>query len=170
MALTCYEEKIARRQNLLELTFSGLREHLGSDFEHIELNRAILHNVVQSYFHDVNRHKNFHGTERVDEVKQAAYTMKWIAKLRPVQFSCPEDVVSKPLLYVNEIFAMRGGMSFMKISPYILPESLYTEMLYTLRYRHIDERMLIVWLSTLQHAFDGDIPPLTDKSNTSPQP
>ena len=61
MALTCYEEKIARRQNLLELTFSGLREHLGSDFEYIELNRAILHNVVQSYFHDVNRHKNFHG-------------------------------------------------------------------------------------------------------------
>lgn len=157
MALTCYEEKIARRQNLLELTFSGLREHLGSDIEYIELNRAILHNVVQSYFHDVNRHKNFHGTERVDEVKQAAYTMKWIAKLRPVQFNCPEDVVSKPILYVNEVFAIRGGMAFMKISPDILPEPLYGDMLYTLRYRSIDERILFVWLATLQYALDGDI-------------
>ena len=105
-----------------------------------------------------NVSKDFHGTERVGKVKQAAYTIKWIAKLRPVQFSCSEDVVSKPLLYVNEVFAMRGRMAFMRISPDVLPELLYDDMLYTLRYRHIDERMLIVWLSTLQHALDGDIP------------
>ena len=158
MALTCYQKKIAKRQNLLESIFSGLQDHLGSDFAHIELNSIVLHNVVVSYFDDVDRHKDYHVTTRVDEVKQAAYTIKWIAKLRPIQFSCPEDVVSKPLLYVNEVFAMRGGMAFLRISPDVLPELLYDDMLYTLRYRHIDERMLIVWLSTLQHALDGDIP------------
>lgn len=53
---------------------------------------------------------------------------------------------------------MRGGMAFMKISPDILPEPLYDDMLYTLRYRSIDERILFVWLATLQYALDGHVP------------
>ena len=53
---------------------------------------------------------------------------------------------------------MRGGMAFMKISPDILPEPLYADMLYTLRYRSIDERILFVWLATLQSALGGYIP------------
>ena len=47
-----YQKKIAKRQNLLE-SFSGLQDHLGSDFAHIELNSIVLYNVVVSYFDDV---------------------------------------------------------------------------------------------------------------------
>ena len=49
------------------------------------MNRIVMHNVVVSYFHDVDRHKDFHGTERVDQIKQAAFAIKWIAKLRRIQ-------------------------------------------------------------------------------------
>ena len=91
MALTQEQEKIAKRQALLEEVFVGLREHLGSDFKRLQVNRIILHDVVVSYFHDVKRHKDFHGFRLVDETKQAAFTMKWIAKLRPVQFACSDE-------------------------------------------------------------------------------
>ena len=157
MSLTLEQAKIASRQELLERTFAGFKELLGAGFEHLDLNRIVLHNIVVSYFDDVNRHKDFHGTDRVDDVKQAAFTMKWIAKLRPIQFSCEESEVSQQILFINEIFAVRCGLSFMKISPSNLPDQLYEDLLYTLRYRHMDERMLFVWLSTLKCLREGEL-------------
>ena len=106
--------------------------------------------MVKSYFDDVDRHKDYHGSPRVDEVKQAGFTIKWIGKLRPVQFECAESETTTKLLYVNEIFAVRAGLAFMERSPAEVPESIYADLLYTLHYRHVDERMLFLWLSTLR--------------------
>ena len=75
MSLTPQETKIATRQELLEQIFSGLQASLGPDFEHLTMNRMVLHNVVVSYFHDVDRHKDFHGTERVDQIKQTTFVI-----------------------------------------------------------------------------------------------
>ena len=123
-------------------------------FQYLQMNRIVLHNVVVSYFHDVDRHKAFHGTKLIDEVKQGAYTMKWVTMLRPIQFDCEDQEASQDVLYINEIYAIRCGLSFMKISPDELPEPIYFELLYTLRNRAIDERMLFVWLTTLQCLVD----------------
>ena len=157
MALTPEQERLAQRQALLEGIFSGLRDHLGPDFDHLEVNDVVLHNVVVSYFHDVDRHKEFHGTELVDETKQGAFTMKWIVKLRPIQFQLPAADVTKNILYVNEIFAVRCGLAFMQVAPNVLPDRLYADLLYTLRNRPIDERMLFLWLTTLQNAVAGNL-------------
>ena len=157
MSLTPKQERIASRQELLELIFRGVQEHLDPSTKHLEVNRTVLHNVVVSYFDDVDRHKDYHGTDRVDNEKQAAYTIKWIAKLRPIQFRCAEEDVYRELLYINEIYALRCGLSFMEITPAILPRRLYDDFLYTLRYRHIDERMLLIWIATLKHALDGNL-------------
>ena len=89
--------------------------------------------------------------------------IKWIAKLRPIHFYHPEPIASKDVLFINEIFAVRCGLAFVKMSPSILPESLYYDILYTLRYRCIDERMLFVWLSTLVSAVNGDITKSNDQ-------
>ena len=158
MALTPQETKIARRQELLTEIFVALRDHVGPDFDHLELNIAVLHNVVVSYFHDVERHKEFHGTDLVDETKQGAFTMKWISKLRPIQFSCSVEDVSKDILYINEAFAVRSGLAFLRISPDVLPPRLYGDLLYTLRNRPVDDRMLLLWLATLKYAIEGDLP------------
>ena len=159
MPLTDQQMKVARRQEMLERIFDGLRDHLdlGPNFEHLEINRTVLFNVVVSYFHDVDRHKQFHGTKLVDETKQGAFTMKWIAKLRPIQFDHPEPIVSPDILFINEIFSVRCGLAFLNISPDILPASLYYDMLYTLRYRCVDERLLFLWLATIVAAVNGDI-------------
>ena len=130
MSLTPQETRIATRQELLEQIFSGLQASLGPDFNHLSINRMVLHNVVVSYFHDVDRHKDFHGSDRVDETKQAAFVIKWISKLRPIQFDCEIGHVSPSILYINEIYAVRSGLAFMKMSPEILPKQVYDDLLY----------------------------------------
>ena len=158
MSLTPEQLKVAKRQELLYRIFSGLRAHVGSDFQHLEVNDVVLHDVVVSYFHDVDRHKDFHNTKLVDDTKQGAYTMKWIVKLRPIQFNRPAEQMTSNLLYINEIFAVRSGLAFMSISPDVLPERLFADLLYTLRYRSVDDRMLFLWLATLRHAISGSFP------------
>ena len=149
MPLTPQQARIAKRQELLEQIFAGLASVPDLDFAHLELNRVVLFNVVVSYFHDVDRHKDFHGSERVDKAKQAAFTIKWISKLRPIQFTCKVEEASQSILYVNEMFAVRCGLAFMQLSPSALPRQLFDDVLYALRYRPVDERMLFVWLTTL---------------------
>lgn len=148
--------RVAKRQDLLEDIFAGLRQHLGEGFEHLQINRVVLFNIVISYFDDVDRHKHYHGTELIDQTKQAAFIIKWIARLRPIQFSLPNpDDATKEILYINEIFAVRCGLAFMELTPQQLPNDIYADALYTIRYRHLDERMLILWLATLQYAVNA---------------
>ena len=159
MNLTAQQKKFALRQELLEKIFNGLQNQLGLGddlVKYLKINRTVLFNVVISYFHDVERHKEFHKFSLVDETKQGAFTIKWVARLRPIQFDHKEQVTSKDILYINEIFALRCGLAFVKMSPSKLPEPLYYDMLYTLRYRCIDERLLFVWLATLVSAVNGD--------------
>ena len=142
------EEREIDRLLFLEQTFDALRVE-SADFRHLRMNRAILCIVVKSYFDDVDRHKSYHGSPLVDEIKQAGFMIKWIAKLRPVQFDCDEAETTRELLYINEIFAVRAGLAFMQRSPNEIPEEIYADLLYTLHYRHVDERMLFIWLATL---------------------
>ena len=104
---------------------------------------------MKSYFDDVDRHKRYHGSALVDQIKQAGFTIKWIAKLRPVQFDCDDAETTRELLYINEIFAVRAALAFMQRSSDEVPAEIYADLLYTLHYRHVDERMLFIWLATL---------------------
>lgn len=146
------DTRVMQRLLLLEKIFENLREESGTDFRHARMNRAVLCIVVKSYFDDVKRHKAYHGSELIDEVKQAGFMIKWISKLRPLQFDCHESETTNSLLYVNEIFAVRCGLTFMQVSPDSVPDQIYADVLYTLHYRSIDERMLFVWLATLRVA------------------
>ncbi|MDR0688044.1 MAG: hypothetical protein LBF55_05065 [Prevotellaceae bacterium] len=80
------------------------------------LNRAILSGMVRSYFDDIERFKEYTGSERADRHKQAAYTIKWIAKLKPIQIKIDEkedkvyETASKELLEVNARFAVYAGI------------------------------------------------------------
>ena len=142
------EDREIKRLLFLEQTFDALRDE-SADFRHLRMNRAILCIVVKSYFDDVDRHKRYHGSALVDQIKQAGFTIKWIAKLRPVQFDCDDAETTRELLYINEIFAVRAALAFMQRSPDEVPAEIYADLLYTLHYRHVDERMLFIWLATL---------------------
>ena len=149
------EDRETKRLVFLEQAFNALREK-SADFRHLRINRPILSIVAKSYFIDVDRHKSYHGSKLVDEVKQAGFTIKWLAKLRPIQFDSDETETTGELLYINEIFAVRAGLAFMQRSPNEVPEEIYADLLYTLHYRHVDERMLFIWLATLNELWTGE--------------
>lgn len=151
------EEKIARRQDLFEKTFESLKEEMGESLSCVRLNAIVLHNVVVSYFDDVERYKSYHEAPRANEIKQAGFTIKWLIKLRPIEFLTDFTNANSSLLYANELYALRYGLAFLEISPDQIDRELYCEILYTLHYRSIDEGMLFVWLRTLQLALAKDI-------------
>ena len=138
----------------LEKTFDDFKVHFKDDV-HMELDRYTLYSAAVCYFEDVDRLKHFHGMERVDDVKQAGFTIKWLAKFRPIWFSSDGEV-TKELQYANETFALRCGLSFMKLGLRSLPDELAEEVLYTLRHRSVDERLLFIWLETIKRAIRGD--------------
>lgn len=140
---------------LLEKIFDEFKAHSAAG-PYMELDAYALYSAAVSYFEDVDRHKQFHGIERIEDVKQAGFTIKWLAKFRPIRFSC-EGRVTKELQYSNELFAIRCGLSFMRYGLRALPEALAKEVLYTLRNRSLDERLLFIWLETLKRGINGDL-------------
>ena len=76
---------------------------------HIYLNKYLLQHAVESYFCDMYRLIIFRGI-RADYHKQAAFLIKWIVKLRPIQIHA--DVVNPrlPVLLCNEYLAIAVGL------------------------------------------------------------
>lgn len=143
--------KTNKRMHWFEHVFGEVKDKVrgsGQD-EHLHLNGIILFNAIESYFDDVERHKAYHGSALVDKVKQAAYTIKWIAKLRPIYFDVDLLHPNRTVMYANEIFALRCGFLLLGVKTSTLPIKVYKEALYTLRYRSVDERYLMLWLTHL---------------------
>lgn len=125
-------ERIVKRLNALEEIY----KKLPNGFQESYLNDALLRNCVESYFLDIERTKHFHEIKLADEFKKAAYTIKWIARIKPIQLyeGAP---VTRPLLMVNEVFALFAGISFLVPVPVIKTE-LVGQLLYALKYRPLD--------------------------------
>lgn len=119
------------------------------------LNDVLLELVVGSYFDDIDRYKGYSGTPRADHHKQAAYTIKWIAKIKPIQI-IPVEIHENTdtllsLLDVNSSFALYAGIRFLHgdIFPLLSP-NFFQHLLYILRYRHISGKSLAVDMFMLE--------------------
>jgi len=85
------------------------RAFLPEDASHIYLNKYLLQHAVESYYCDLYRLTIFRGIQ-ADYHKQAAFLIKWIVKLRPVQIHA--DVINPrlPALLCNEYLAITVGL------------------------------------------------------------
>jgi len=84
----------------------------------LHIDPALLYIAVVSYFDDIDRFKRYHLEEperlKADEVKQAAFIVKWISRTKPVYVHRGLDLKSKnfPLnkddtsALINEGFAI----------------------------------------------------------------
>ncbi len=117
----------------------------------VKINYAVLHDVVYSYFIDAERHKSFHSINTMKTYKISAYTTKWILKLRPIYFDInnPNDIKSRELILLNEIFALKVGFAISGISSEVINSKLINKAIYTFHYRHVTEDMLSLWYKTL---------------------
>lgn len=96
---------------VIERVFESLWERSFSPeaASQIYLNKHVLFHVLESYYCDLYRLTIFRGIE-ADYHKQAAFLVKWIVKLRPVQIHA--DVVNPhvQVLLSNESLAVAVGL------------------------------------------------------------
>jgi len=102
------EEKIRDRAAFLIKTAGLLIKNLEVE-NHILINNELMEQVVIDYFADIKRLKDFHGMDKVDPTKIAAYMAHWVLKRKPLQIkvSVSEETYAKMpfLLDINEWFA-----------------------------------------------------------------
>jgi hypothetical protein len=136
----------------------------------VHLNSVLLHSAIISYYYDIRRFKDFSGSELANKHKQAAYTIKWLVKFRPIQINENTNYVSDEIFDINIRFALVCGFAFLgkKMTDLIMKNkqqmdmqvtdkkerSFYDKLLYDLRYRHLSGKKLILAFEALELAFD----------------
>ena len=104
------------------------------------LSKELLHCAVRAYFDDIYKYKAYAGSQYADRHKQAAYTIIWINRFRPIQLKPvkPKAKVPTTLLTINESFALYAG--FMFLDPKVISKlqgSFFQHLIYTLVYREL---------------------------------
>jgi hypothetical protein len=121
------------------------------------LDKDILLHCVESYVCDLERTKAFHDILLADQHKQAAFTIKWLAKTRPIIVR-PGAPQTKASLLANEVFALTAGLNWLKASPSDLSDSLLRNLLYTLHYRSLDAEVLATLMYAIECGLVGKKP------------
>lgn len=125
----------------------GLKE---SSRSQIYLNKELLHCAIKAYFDDIERYKLYAGSEYADSHKQAAYTIKWINKFRPIQIK-ENAVVDTAILTINATFALTVGFIFLDRSVVErMTDKFFRHLVYILTYRNWTGKSL----STLMYAIE----------------
>ena len=127
------------------------------DVRGIYLNKYILRHAVESYFLDLGRMKAFHQIDQADQHKRAAFTMLWIAKLRPVQIH-PEAEMTEELLLANEQFALHAGLAHLRLNISDISPSCLRNLIYTLHFRQPHPEILASNMYLLECACNGKKP------------
>ena len=92
-------------QEMLDfLTFNKLNEIA-------YLHEMALTHAIMDYFSDIQRLKDYHHIEHVNEIKIKAYETFWLLKRKPLQLK--GQVEDDKFLYVNEKFLLTRLTSFM---------------------------------------------------------
>jgi hypothetical protein len=126
----------------------------------LDLDVNLLYQAAQSYHFDMERHKAFHFADdplkKANDVKQFAYSLYWLMKLRPVitvrtakarQVSSV-SVGRDPTLLANAYFALIVATNH---QPGMLQRKLLFELLYAMTYREIGKDGYLMTASMIKH-------------------
>jgi len=122
------------------------------------LQKYILRHTVESYFCDLQHSKDFHDIELANRHKVAAFTMKWIVKMRPIQVQENSVPKTPAELLPNEIFALMAGLRFLSADITQLSASLLRSLLYMLHHRPIDAESLSATMYAIECGLNGSKP------------
>lgn len=107
----------------------------------VHLNAKLLRHAVECYFLDLERLKAFHDIQFADQHKRAAFTMLWLARIKPVQLATDVNM-TKALMLVNEAYAIHAGLAHMAIDIDTISTACLRNLLYTLHYRNSSPEVL----------------------------
>lgn len=148
------EEKRLRRLDALVKIY---KESIAKRWSGTYLNVGVLLHCVESYFCDVTRTKAFHEISLADQHKRAAFTMKWIAKTRPIQLVNGERI-TKAALLSNEVFALFAGLEHLDIKPQEISDKYTLNLLYTLHNRNLDAEVISSMMYLVEQSMTGNKP------------
>jgi hypothetical protein len=130
-------KRLQQLKDLYEIFYEDCKPFLTD----VALNKNLLEIVVISIHEDLYRFENYTASMCADRHKQAAYTIKWISKIKPVQIITSDKEIDRYSLFVNSSFAIFAGLSFLNGPIYIPPE--YHEFLiYSTYYRNLSGKQL----------------------------
>lgn len=118
----------------------------------IFLSKELLHCAVNAYFDDIYKYKAYAGSKFADRHKQAAFTMIWLTRFKPIQIKHNSKIEAVHLT-INEAFAIYAGLVF--LNPAVMKgmtKSFYNHLIYTLTYRKIEGRTLATILYLMEKA------------------
>lgn len=147
-----FYEKVALREKTLTTLFEQFISKYDEPFQNcVYLNTVLLHAATKSYYFDIHRYKDFSGTKWANNHKQAAFTIKWIAKFKPIQIKSNTQHIDKNLLLVNSNFALFAGFSFLERSLVnAIDQGFYDQLVYITLYRHLSGKQLAAMFYALE--------------------
>lgn len=132
----------------------------------VYLNTSILENLFEHYFRDVDETKDKHEIINADRHKRAAFTMKWLMRLRPIQIERGVKISKTDILIANELFACFAALEHLEISFRDIDENWLRNLLFTLRYRDFCAEAMGSEMYLLEQA----VSPASNLSNASISP
>ncbi|MBC2696710.1 MAG: hypothetical protein HF982_15825 [Desulfobacteraceae bacterium] len=147
------DNSLARYDSLIDMFQKFKEDNIFNDS--LYLNEALLYNAVYSYFIDLQRTKCFHNIPFADQHKKAAYTMKWITKVKPIQIKHTVDIdkIDEECMQANELFAFIAGISFLDVDLNKLPDHFINNILYILQYRDVECLVLSSKMYLIERSF-----------------
>ena len=124
--------------------------------DQIYINKELLHCAVKAYFDDIERYKAYSGSEFADRHKQAAYSIKWINRFKPIQIREGAEM-DTTLLTINSTFALSVGFTFLDRSVVEkMSDKFFRHLVYTLLYRNETGKSLATLMYMTECAAKAD--------------
>ncbi|MBF0133212.1 MAG: hypothetical protein HQL75_11585 [Magnetococcales bacterium] len=92
----------------------------GGGLKGVEMDKRILRFCVERYREDLGLFEKKRGYE-ADPHKEAAFVIKWISKLKPIQLFQTDQSTTYSKLYANEILAFYCGMNILDVDMPLIP-------------------------------------------------
>lgn len=144
-----YGQKIQdKHKNISVHASEFINKHFPEDSHQIIISGSQITDVVYNYFVDIHRFKERRGMDvdnaHISDGKIAAFTAKWIVRLRPIcvepintTLANARDIVFSK--YVNEIFAVEHAEHILGMS---FSDRLYRELAFEFRQKKLSETQL----------------------------
>jgi hypothetical protein len=164
------EKVVLRKQTLKKQYDIFITAQNKNTQDSVYLNSVLLKSAITSYYIDIHRYKDFSGSAWANKHKQAAYTIKWLVRFRPIQTKEITEYLSEEIFEINLKFALVCGFAFLdkKVIDLIMQNkqkvdlinktkdedkkenSFYDKLLYDLRYRQLSGKKLILVFEALE--------------------
>lgn len=112
--ITTDKEKIRHRTEAILKNVNNFIKKSGLEND-VSINELVLSGMILDYFTDINRLKEFHHVEHVNNYRIVAYTSYWFLQRKPIQINTNSD---KKLLYINERYILTYILNFLSDEKY----------------------------------------------------